>query len=506
MNETKRVRSPQIIFSSKANTLEFLKKRVKKSKIEKAIDFTIFEWKKNQNSLLKHIKNNFKDYIIVRSSAEGEDSLEKSEAGSYVSILNIDSQSKKAVKQAITQVIRSYEVKGNKNPRNHVLIQKQTTDVVTSGVVLTSEAKHGLPYFIINFEDSSKTDGVTRGKSEETIKIFRETSNSSIPKKWQSLITAIKEIESLTSTDYLDIEFGINKKRAITIFQVRPITSIKNKLKKHHDKFVKEIIDNCKKKFMKFQNVKNVLGNRVIFSDMTDWNPAEIIGNNPNLLDYTLYDYLIMKDSWRKGRNSIGYQKSGQKNLMVQFGNKPYVDIRASFNSLVPSNFEKNVRKKLINYYLNKLEKNPHLHDKVEFEILFTCYDFSLDNRLKELHNHNFKNNEIKKIKENLLEFTNSIIENYSLILENSKKSLNLMAKNRLQILSNIDQKTDYVRLLNAAEMLLNDCRKLGTVPFSSMARIAFIASALLKSLVKQDSIDSKTADSIIIMTYWRNG
>ena len=249
---------------------------------------------------------------------------------------------------------------------------------------------------------------------------------------------------------------------------------------------------------MKFQYSKNLLNKKTIFSDMTDWNPAEIIGNNPNLLDYTLYDYLIMKDSWHEGRSSIGYQKTGQKNLMVKFGNKPYVDIRASFNSLVPSNFKKNITKKLINFYLYKLEKNPHLHDKVEFEILFTCYDFALKNRLKELQNHGFTKEEIKKIKEKLIEFTNSIIENYSLILENSKKAQNRMSKNREDILSNVNQKTDYVEFLKAAEILLEDCRKFGAVPFSTMARISFIASALLKSLVREGSIDSNTADSIM--------
>jgi len=498
MKKFKKNKNSKIIFTSKAETLKFLKKRVKKSKIEDIFNFTVRDWGENKKSLLKNISKVFKSQIIVRSSAKGEDSHEKSEAGSYESILNVNPQSGKAVRQAVTQVIRSYELGGNKNPQNLVLIQKQTADIATSGVVLTRESKHGLPYFIINFEEGSRTDGVTKGKSNNIIKIFRKASISLIPKKWKSLICAVKEIESITSIDYLDIEFGITNKGEIVIFQVRPITSFENYQKNQHDVYVKNVINSYKKNFMKFQYSKNLFGKKTIFSDMTDWNPAEIIGNNPNLLDYTLYDYLIMKDSWYEGRSSIGYQKIGKKNLMVKFGNKPYVDVRASFNSLVPSNFEKNITKKLINFYLYKLEKNPHLHDKVEFEILFTCYDFSLKNRLKELQNHGFTKEEIIKIKEKLLEFTNSIIENYSLILENSKKSLNRLSKNRDKILSNVNQKTDYVEFLKAAEILLYDCRKLGTIPFSTMARISFIASALLKSLVKDGSVDSKIADSIM--------
>ena len=55
-------------------------------------------------------------------------------------------------------------------------------------------------------EDSNTTDGVTKGKSNNTIKIFRKVSILSISKKWQNLIIAIKEIEKIISMDYLDIE------------------------------------------------------------------------------------------------------------------------------------------------------------------------------------------------------------------------------------------------------------------------------------------------------------
>ena len=90
---------------------------------------------------------------------------------------------------------------------------------------------------------------------------------------------------------------------------------------------------------------------------MADWNPAEIIGNNPNILDYSLYDFLIMDSIWHEGRSKIGYQQIKNQNLMVKFGNKPYVDIRASFNSLIPQNIKKKLRSKLISFYFQKLKK-----------------------------------------------------------------------------------------------------------------------------------------------------
>ena len=97
---------------------------------------------------------------------------------------------------------------------------------------------------------------------------------------------------------------------------------------------------------------------------MTDWNPAEIIGNNPNSLDYSIYKYLIMRDSWEKGRHIIGYQKIKQKNLMIKFGNKPYVDIRKSFNSLIPKNLEKDHFRRVSSY--NDLSKYLNLYLKFD--------------------------------------------------------------------------------------------------------------------------------------------
>jgi phosphohistidine swiveling domain-containing protein len=483
-------------FQTKSETLKFLKKRVKKSKIENIFDFTVKNWNQDKMKILQKIPVKFNSKIIVRSSAEGEDSIEKSEAGSYESILNVNSNSKKDVQKAISMVIQSYKLQGNRNLQNQVLVQNQTTDVVTSGVVLTRESKRGLSYFIINFEDSDATDGVTKGKSNNTIKIFRKISILHIPEKWKNLVLAIREIEKIISIDYLDIEFGINKKNEVIIFQVRPITSIRNKLENQNEGITQKIINDVKKKFMSKQQSKNILGKKTFFSDMADWNPAEIIGNNPNSLDYSIYNYLIMRDSWKKGRHVIGYQKIKQKNLMIKFGNKPYVDIRKSFNSLIPENLEN--KKKLLNYYFDKFEKNPHLHDKVEFEILFTCYDFLIESRLKELLDYGFTKNDIKKLKESLLEFTNKIIDDYSNVLNQSNNSLIIMTKNREKILKKIKYESNYGKILNATQMLLDDCKNHGAIPFSTMARIAFISSILLKSFVKHNSIDSNWADTLM--------
>ena len=390
------------IFTSKSNVLLFLKTKIKKAKIEKLYIFTTDEWLENKPKILNKISNSFNQKIVIRSSAIGEDSIESSEAGKFESFLDIDSKSKKVIKLKIEKVIKSYKNEKNYNKQNQILVQNQSKNIITSGVIFSRTPDNGSPYYVINYEDGGSTIGVTQGSINNLIKIFRNTNKNIIPEKWKLLLKAVKELESILGSSFLDIEFGINKSNEIIIFQVRPITSIINMDTNIDDK-VENLINKLQTKFTKLTNLKE--NNPKIFSDMADWNPAEIIGNNPNPLDYSLYDFLIMKDAWKKGRTKIGYQNQGKNNLMVKFGNKPYVDINKSFNSLIPSNIDKYLKQKLMKKYVNKLITNPELHDKVEFEILTTCYDLLTRGKLK---NYNFSKKEIKKLEEKLVEFTKS--------------------------------------------------------------------------------------------------
>ena len=78
-------------------------------------------------------------------------------------ILNINSQSSSKVKLSIKSVINSYSEKGNFNEKNQVLIQSQTKNIKISGVVFTKTPDMGSPYYIINYETTGATDGVTKG-------------------------------------------------------------------------------------------------------------------------------------------------------------------------------------------------------------------------------------------------------------------------------------------------------------------------------------------------------
>ena len=135
---------------TKSNMLKYLQKKISKSKIEEILDFTIIDWKKNNEKILNDISKKFNSKVIIRSSAIGEDSFETSQAGNYTSILDVNPGSKIKLKQAINLVIKSYIKKNNINKNNQILVQTQSSDIITSGVVFTRTIDNGAPYYIIN--------------------------------------------------------------------------------------------------------------------------------------------------------------------------------------------------------------------------------------------------------------------------------------------------------------------------------------------------------------------
>ncbi len=483
-------------FTSKTNTLNFLHKKLKYSLIEPIYNFTVLNWTENKTKILKDIQIKFDKYVVIRSSAIGEDSPESSHAGTFSSFLNIPVNSQKKLESAINLVIKSYSDKGNTNKQNQILVQKQTQDIISSGVLFSRSPDSGSPYYIINYEEGTSTTGVTQGLVNDSVRIHRNINPTHLPKKWKFLLKSINEIEILLKNTRLDVEFGIKNDYTIVIFQVRPLTSLKTTTN-IDDPITKLILKN-KKIFLDLQISKKLLGQHTIFSDMSDWNPAEIIGNNPNLLDYSLYDYLIMNSAWHKGRSALGYQKLNHR-LMVKFGNKPYVDLRASINSLLPENIPLNLRKKLIRFYLKQIKNNPSLHDKIEFDILFTCYDFDIKTRLNLLKKSGFTDIEISKLSTCLIHFTNNIIEQFPQILDNIKQSIENLTIQRKNIESQLSDKfLNPEQLIKMASHLLKDCIVFGTVPFSTMARVGFIGSILLKSLIIHSKLDSSIYDQFL--------
>ena len=118
---------------------------------------------------------------------------------------------------------------------------------------------------------------------------------------------------------------------------------------------------------------------------MTDWNPAEIIGVKPNKLALSLYTELITDKIALKSRDECGYENIEYYPIMISIFDRPYIDLKVSFNSFIPKDIPEKIRCKLTNYYLDIIRNDTKLYDKVEFDLLTKTFFLNLlkSNKLK---------------------------------------------------------------------------------------------------------------------------
>ncbi|MCX6799378.1 MAG: PEP-utilizing enzyme, partial [Candidatus Diapherotrites archaeon] len=351
----------------------------------------------------------------------------------------------------------------------------------------------------INYDDSSgSSDSVTKGVETKATRVSHFAEKRNIPEKIRQLLEAVKEIETVVPKIALDIEFAVDKSGAVTIFQVRPIT--RPFQPKVGDAEVHEKLSSLKARFRQLSERRNNLaGERTILADMPDWNPAEIIGDAPNFLDYALYDYIITDSAWHEARASQGYYNVNPAKLVLLVGNKPYVDVRNSFNSFAPACLPQHLREKLVSFYLDKLERNPELQDKVEFDVVYSCYDFCFEDRAKELPQAGFSEKETRELKRALTDLTSKLVLNAEETIREDLNDVKGMEEHRAKITGETQQEgADPRRLLESAKMLLDKCRENGTVQFSRIARLAFVGDILLKSLVKKGAVSNEFYDGFM--------
>ncbi|MFT5801959.1 MAG: choline kinase [Nonlabens sp.] len=478
------------ILGTKAETLGRLRQVVKHSNILDQKAFRAVEWADNPGKLMEELSSQFEsELVIIRSSALAEDNLETANAGAFQSLLNIDSGNALELASAIDSVIASYP---DSDPHNQVLIQPMLKNVHGSGVIFTRVLQNGAPYYVINYDDQSKsTESVTSGTSAnfKTYKIRRDQTHlKSLPQDLKKLLVSVKEIEKLFSHDRLDIEFAINMEGEVNILQVRPIV-VHHKSKVSDDE-IYSVLDDGKAFFDSLQVAPpQIVGERTIFGSMPDWNPAEIIGVRPNRLAADIYNFLILSDVWARQRAEYGYRDVRPAGLMKFFGGQPYIDVRASFNSFIPAGLEDNLAEKFVNFYLNWLELHPELHDKVEFDVLPTCYSLSFSGwRERFEQSGSFESEEVSQLEVALKGITRDAVKGAHCAQQDL---VNLTLQYQSVKFSSMEP-------LSKALRLLQDAKTFGTLAFSHLARDGFVAVTLLKSGVESGFLSSQAFDEFM--------
>ncbi len=467
---------------TKAETLQRLYQKLKHAEVLPQYMFTVGEWEADSESIVNHfLMLDWSTKVIVRSSSLAEDTNDSSQAGKYESKANV--LGAEAFRKAVDAVIGSYD---DDNGMNQVLVQPMLDGVSICGVAFTLDPNTLGNYYVINYDEKGSTCAITSGSSEgnKLYYRFKEKDDGNIShnllsaseRRMERLSLALQELEDFFGQDNLDVEFAFAETDVLYILQVRALCIQGEPAdRKRQEQELRRI----EEKIGRAQRKKPFLcGEKALYSVMTDWNPAEMIGIRPKPLALSLYREIITDSVWAYQRDNYGYRNLRSFPLMVDFGGLPYIDVRVSFNSFVPAGLEEEMSDKLVNYYLDRLVENPAKHDKAEFDIVFSCYTFDLPQRIQILKNYGFSEEDVKKIVDALRDVTNNIIDHKNGLWRKDYAKIQTLNKRYEEIMaSDLDR-------IEKVYWLLEDCKRYGTLPFAGLARAAFIAVQILRSLV----------------------
>lgn len=484
---------------TKAGMLNYIEQNIANINLLPSYSFLVETWldepEDTLNGILKKFSNRYP--LIVRSSSCDEDTDHRSFAGAFLSVPNVNS--KYELKKAINTVVNSYT---STNYGNEVLIQPFIRNSMASGVAFNHDPKNGAPYYIISITHSTDTSAVTSGSSLEIDQHTISHYCLNVEDKYlQHIIDLLEKLGKLlvNPSSSLDIEFLFDENEDLYLLQCRPLIIPDKKI--YETSIVKNTLNNiCEQIRVQKHSSPNTLGNKALYGIMPDWNPAEIIGVHPRPLSFSLYKSLISDEIWSLQRFDYGYRDMRNVPLIYSFYGRPYVDVKNSFNSFLPANLQEDIAEKLVNYYLIQLENNPQLHDKVEFDILYTSINISSKEKIDILPSNIFSPRDKSAIYSSLLSLTNDLItyKNRAIPTDITKIEELELLQNSIAINAEMDE-------ISKIYWLFSHCRDKGTRAFAGLARAGFMATELLKSFLEYELIDESEYQGFMICIKTRN-
>ncbi|WP_293233140.1 PEP-utilizing enzyme [Paludibacterium sp.] len=460
-------------FSTKAGTLHCLQDRLSMARIAPLAYFTVEEWRAAPEMCLARVASlPHAGPWIVRSSCRAEDNAEQSNAGAFLSLPDVASEN---LRPAVMQVIAAY---GEAGAQDEVLIQPMLRNVLRSGVAFSHDPNTCAPYRVINWVEGADTAAITGGRSG---RVWQQAACSPVvaPVELSGVVALLEVLLDLFGQQPVDCEFAVTEEAAgeqLWLLQARPLilprapendTAQAERLNRIYDKVARGM-----------QPYPFLMGSRTVYGVMPDWNPAEIIGIRPKPLALSLYRELVTDAIWAYQRHNYGYRNLRSFPLMPHFFGLPYIDVRLSFNSFIPADLDEGLAGRLVDHYIDRLLAEPTLHDKVEFEIVYSCYTLDLPSRLQRLETAGFTRDECKSVADSLRRLTNRIVHpKEGLWREDAAKLETLQSRREELMRTSADP-------LERIYWLLEDAKRYGTLPFAGLARAGFVAVQMLKSLV----------------------
>lgn len=489
----------RFVLGTKAQTLDRLRPLLRSAKIHDQVRFTVGEWRADPGGVLTRLAKDLPAAsVIVRSSAISEDSFESSQAGMFRSEV-AGTPGGVAVETAIDVVIESFLKGGATDDRNQVFVQPFLDKMRMSGVLFSRDPESGAPYITINYDDTTgRTDTVTSGGGDRlrTAIVYRRAETPELRPEFRRLVNVVAELEDLVGEDALDIEFGFDGDGGCHLFQVRPLILAQDGL----DPVDADIDDELQALAAYIEDVRaprsHLAGDSTIFANMPDWNPAEIIGTSPRPLAWSLYRHLITDGIWGDARAALGYFDTFPEPLIVLLAGHPYVDTRASLNSFVPASLDPELRRRVVNHGLEWLRAHPTLHDKLEFEVAVTCLDFDFDRPRRRLLADGFSAKDVEAFRRAMCTLTDDVVSGRRTTVSGQMGLLHELERRRVACLH--QRRDSFAATARTVRILLDDCKRFGTLPFSILARFAFIGTSLIRSLRTRGVLSAEEFDELL--------
>ena len=452
--------------------------------------FSVADWRADNASCLALVPPLGDGPYAVRSSCEQEDGLDRSNAGSFLTLLKVDDGGLQA---AVDQVIGAYS---SGSDADEVLIQPMLQGVVRSGVAFSHDPHTGGPYRVVTWTEGDDTTRVTGGQGGRT---WQGAALAPVapPAELAGVVAMLDELLDVFGGVPVDCEFavtsapdGSDDDETLWLLQARPLTmALSGETPEAQARRLGLIADKVARGMRPHPFL---MGERTVYGVMPDWNPAEIIGVRPKPLALSLYRDLVTDAIWAYQRHNYGYRNLRSFPLMPHFFGLPYIDVRTSFNSFIPADLDEGIASRLVDYYIAKLLAEPTLHDKVEFEIVFSCYTIDLPERLATLGEAGFSRAEQDAIADSLRDLTNKVVHpDEGLWVEDAAKLETLDARREALFASEADS-------LDRIYWLLEDGKRYGTLPFAGLARAGFVAIQMLRSLVSVGVLSEADYDAFL--------
>ena len=478
-------------FSTKAETLETLRGDLTTASIAPQVHFTVVEWQQNRSSILETLSGQLGPVaVIVRSSCGREDGEQASNAGAFLSLLDVAPDDRAA---AIDEVVAAY---GAVDASDQVLVQPMLRHVVRSGVAFSHDPSTAAPYRIINWVEGTDTTAVTGGKHVRT---WQQAAWSKVepPAELEPVLILLDDMLLRSGGRPVDLEFAVTREKGagerLWLLQARPLIL---------DRPAQDPLEQARLLGHAAELVERgmrphpfVKGARTVFGVMPDWNPAEIIGLRPRPLALSLYRDLVTDSIWAYQRHNYGYRNLRSCPLMLHFHGLPYIDVRLSFNSFVPAALDDAIAGRLVDHYVSRLLAEPTLHDRIEFEIVLSCYSLDIADRTRALREAGFNETETGQIADALRDLTNGIIDPEKGLWRTDAAKLETLERRREELLAADTSPVDRIY------WLLEDTKRYGTLPFAGLARAGFVAVQLLRSLEKVGVFTPEDTDAFLQST-----